>query len=59
MNLGLEDEALGVHQQVTLTALDLFTSVITPIFSAYPAGLHRLGVHYARARLRISLQAHS
>jgi hypothetical protein len=37
MNLGLEDEAFGVYQDVALTPLDLLASVVTPIFSPIPA----------------------
>ena len=31
VDLGLEHQALGVHQQVTLTALDLLASVVTAL----------------------------
>jgi hypothetical protein len=37
MNLRFEYETLSVHEQVALTTLDLFTSVITSIFFAYPS----------------------
>jgi hypothetical protein len=58
MNLGLEDEAFGVHQNVALTSLDLLASVITSIFSTYSGSFNRLGIDYASAGLRIPLQAH-
>jgi hypothetical protein len=59
MNLRFEHEAFGVHQQMTLSSLDLLAPIVTPLFPAYPGALHRLGVHHARAGLRISLQANS
>ena len=42
MNLDLDHQALGVHQQMALSAPDILTSVETSIFSAYPGGLDRL-----------------
>ncbi len=57
VKLGCEHEAFGLYQQVTLTALELLASVITPIFPAYRGGLYRLGIHHARAGLRIPFQA--
>jgi len=57
MNLGFEDEAFGVHEEVTLTALDLLASVLTPIFSTYSGSFYRLGIDYASAGLRIPFQA--
>jgi hypothetical protein len=39
MDLCLEDETFGVHQQVTLTAFDLLASVITALFSAHRCAL--------------------
>jgi hypothetical protein len=39
VNLGFEDETFGVHQQVTLPALDLLSSVITALFSAHGGAL--------------------
>src|SRR5215213_10318942 len=59
MNLCLEDETLGVHQQVTLTAFDLLATVVAALFSAHTSGLDRLTIHYAGTRLGISLQADS
>src|SRR5215217_8375440 len=57
MDLCLEHETLGVYQQVTLTALNLLASVVTTLFSAHSGRFDRLGIHYACAGLRISLQA--
>jgi Ca2+-binding RTX toxin-like protein len=59
VDLRLEHEALGVHQDVALTALYLLGTIVTALFSAHRGTLHRLAVHHARAGLRISLQAHS
>jgi hypothetical protein len=57
VDLRLEDETFGVYQQVPLAALDLLGSVITALFPAHRGALYRLGIHHARARLRIPLQA--
>ena len=35
VDLRLEHEAFGVYQDVALTSLDLLTSVVTTLFSAY------------------------
>ena len=40
MNLRLEDEAFGVHQDVALATLQLLAPVVTPIFSAHSVALH-------------------
>jgi hypothetical protein len=55
MNLRFQDQTFGVYEQVTLSALHLLASVETALFSAYAGALHRLGIHYARAGLGISL----
>jgi len=57
MDLCLEDETLGIHQKVTLTAPNLLASVVTTLFSAHSGRFDRLTVHYAGAGPRISLQA--
>jgi hypothetical protein len=57
MDLGPEYQALGVHEQMTLSALYLLASVLTSVFSAYSGALYRLAIDYAGAGLRISLQA--
>jgi hypothetical protein len=57
MDLCLEDETFGVHQQVTLTAFDLLASVITALFSAHRCALDLLGIDHPGAGLRISFQA--
>jgi hypothetical protein len=59
MDLGFEHEAFRIYQQVTLTAFDLLTSVVTALFSAHRGALDRLGIHYARAGLGISLLSDS
>jgi hypothetical protein len=58
MHLGFEDQSLRVYQEVSLSAFDLLASVIAALFSAYAGRLYRLAIYNARARLRISLQAH-
>jgi hypothetical protein len=57
VDLRLEHETLGVYQDVALTALYLLASIVTALFSAYRGTLYRLGIHHARAGLRIPLQA--
>ncbi len=58
MDLRLEYETLGVYQDVALTSFDLLASYsITSIFSAHSSTLYRLGIHHARAGLRIPFQA--
>src|ERR671921_480840 len=59
VDLGLEHEALGVYQQVSLTPLHLLATIVTALFSAHRGTLHRLRIHHARAGLGISLQAYS
>jgi hypothetical protein len=59
VDVRLEHEAFGVDQDVALTPLDLLGPIVTPVLPAYPGALHRLGIHHARAGLRISLQAHT
>src|SRR5688572_5056722 len=59
MNLGLEDETLSVHQDVTFPALDLLSTVVTPILSTHCGTLDRLRIHHASAGLGISVQANS
>jgi hypothetical protein len=58
VDLGFEHESFGVYQQMSLTALDLLASYsITAFLSAHACALERLGIHYAGAELRISLQS--
>jgi hypothetical protein len=57
VELGFEDETLRVHQDVALSSLDLLSSVVAALFSAYRGALDRLAFHHARAWLRIPLQA--
>src|SRR5688572_1153847 len=54
---GFEHQPLGVHQQVTLAALDLLATIVTALLSTYACRLDRLRIHYASSRLRVSLQA--
>ena len=42
MDLGFEQEPLGVYQQVELAALYLLAPVVTYIFPTYRGGLYRL-----------------
>jgi hypothetical protein len=55
VDVRLEYEAFGVHQDVALAPLDLLAPVEAAFFSSHPGALHRLGIHHARAGLRISL----
>ena len=57
MDLRLEYETLGVYQDVALTSFDLLAPVLTPVFPAHSSTLYRLGIHHARAGLRIPFQA--
>jgi hypothetical protein len=59
VNPGFEHQPLSVHQEVSLSALDLLTAIVTTLFSTYSGCFDRLAVHYACARLRVSLEAHS
>src|SRR5215217_2949693 len=59
VNLGHEYQTLGVYQKMTLSSLDLLGTVVTALFSSHARCLHRLGVHYGCARLRVPLQTHS
>jgi hypothetical protein len=49
--------SLGVHEQVTLSALDLLGPVVTAFLSAHARGLDRLAIHYSGTGLRVPLQA--
>ena len=58
MDLDLEHESFGIHQQMALPTIDLLlASVVTALLSAYPASLDRLGIRYPGAGLRLPLQA--
>src|SRR4051812_2536555 len=57
MHPGFEHEAFGVYQQMSLSALDLFASVVTTLITSHAGALERLAVHHAGARMRIPLQA--
>ena len=59
VDLGFEHESFGVYEQMSLTAFDLLTTVVTAFLSTHACGLDRLGIHYARTGLRISLQSDS
>jgi hypothetical protein len=58
VELGFEDETLGVHQDVALSALYLLATIVAALLSAHRGAFYRLAIHHARAGLRISLQAH-
>ena len=49
VHLGLEDQALGVHQEVPLPASNLLVGVVPPLFATYSGALGRLGVGDTRA----------
>src|SRR5215210_3232590 len=57
MDLGLEHETLGVHQDVALSALHLLAAIVAALFPANRGALHRLGVHHPRAGLGVPFQA--
>src|SRR5215217_1908720 len=58
LDLGLEHETLGVHQDVALTAFYLLSTVVSTLFSAHSGALDRLGVHHpGTTGLWISVQA--
>src|SRR5687767_6473300 len=57
MDLRPDYETLGVHEQVALATLDLLASIVATLFSAHSGSLDGLGIHYARAGLRVSFQA--
>src|SRR5215204_397202 len=59
VDLCFEYEALGVHQQVTLAALDLLSTVETALFPAHPGRFDRLAIHYPGAGLGIPVQANA
>src|SRR5829696_6122296 len=54
MHLGLQYQALGVHQQLSLPAANLLTAVVSSRLSAHPARLCGLRVHYPGTGLGIS-----
>src|ERR687898_3208903 len=57
VELGFEDETLGVHQDMALTPFDLLASVVAALLSAHRGALYRLRIHHARTGLRVPLQA--
>jgi len=59
MNLGFQDQTLGIYEQVALSALDLLAFVVTALFSSRTGALDLLAIYYASARLRVTLLAHS
>jgi hypothetical protein len=59
MDPRFEHQTLRVDQQVALSAFDLLaTYSIASLFSTHAGSLDRLAVHYGRAGLRVSLEAH-
>src|SRR5215213_6910210 len=59
VNLGLQDQSLRIHEQVSLPTANLLTTVVSPRFSAHPGSLCRLGIHYSSTGLRASPQPYS
>jgi hypothetical protein len=58
VDLGREYQTLGVHQQMTFSALDLLLGpVLTALRATYSGRLDRLGVHNSGTRLRVPFQA--
>ena len=49
LNLRFEHQALRIHEQMTLSSLNLLAAIV-PALSSYAGSLHRLAIHYARAR---------
>src|SRR5215212_2945743 len=56
--LGLEHQALGVHQQVSFSPFHLLCRVEAALSASHSCGLGRLGVHYRRAGVRIPARPH-
>lgn len=54
VNAGQEHQAEGIHQQVTLSALQPFSAIIAPLWSAHAGALHALAVHDGGAGLGIT-----
>jgi hypothetical protein len=52
MNLGFQDQTLGVYEQMTLSAFHLLAAVVTALITSYTSALDRLAGHYASAWLR-------
>ena len=59
MDLGLEHETLGVHQDMALPALHLLAAIVAALFPSHRGAFHRLRVHHARAGLGVPPQADS
>jgi hypothetical protein len=59
VHLRLEHQSFGIHEQVALSAFDLLATITTPLLSAYPGGLGRLGVHYPSAGFGIALESNA
>jgi hypothetical protein len=52
VDLGYEHQALGVHEQMSLSSFDLLGSYsIAALFAAHARGLERLAIHDGRAGL--------
>jgi hypothetical protein len=59
VDLGYEHQALGVHEQMSLSSFDLLGSYsIAALFAAHARGLERLAIHDGRAGLRVPLEAY-
>jgi hypothetical protein len=59
MDLGFQDQTLGVYEQMTLSPFRLLAAVVTALITSHTSALDRLAVHYANAWLRIPFLAHS
>jgi hypothetical protein len=57
VELDFEYETLGVHKDMSFSALDLLASVVAALFSTHRGALHRLRVHHARAGMGIPFEA--
>jgi hypothetical protein len=58
MYFRLEHQTFRVHQQVPFSPFYLLSSIVASV-SSYSGSLYRLAIHYARTRLKISLETYS
>jgi hypothetical protein len=45
MNLGFQEQTLGVYQDVALSSFDLLPAVVTALSASYAGALDRLAIH--------------
>jgi hypothetical protein len=57
VDLNLEHEAFAVHQQVSLSALDLLAAIVATFFASHPGRSRRPAADYPGAGLGVSLRA--